>query len=174
MSVEEHFRSVIEGAVERAVEGHSQEAIDRLVSSGGLGEVINETIPEVSAILANSLVEATPKMVAERRGVEATMAEEVRRAYGGGFDLCEAILWIASECGGEYVDQHFDLKEGVPVLWWVLGHLQARACRVAEEAEVGFEGHPTSSVARPAWIAPERWGKSLIECQLDGYPWPIG
>jgi hypothetical protein len=53
-----------------------------------------------------------------------------------GFDLCEAILRVASECGGEFTDLHFDSEDGVPVLWWVLGHLQARACRIAEEALV--------------------------------------
>ncbi len=62
------------------------------------------------------------------------MAEQVRHTYGDGLDLVEAVLKMADESGEEFVDRYFRDDDGVPIMLWVLAHLQARACRIAEEA----------------------------------------
>lgn len=119
-----------------AVEGRDADEVMKLVEAGFVDEVIKGSVPEIGVVLADSLEELAPQMLAERRGPEAVMADDVRRTYGRGIDLTEAVLRIASEMGEEYVESHFADEEGVPVVLWVLGHLQARACRIAEEALV--------------------------------------
>jgi hypothetical protein len=136
VSVQEHFESLVAGALESAFEGRTEDEIKRFVDSGGVGRFFDKSIPEVSKIFADSLVEATPEMLAARRAGEASIADQVRRVYEPGFDLVEAVLKMASESGEEFVDRHFKGDDGVPVMLWVLAHLQARACRIAEEVLV--------------------------------------
>lgn len=71
-------------------------------------------------------------MLAERAKYAATVAEEVRSIYGPGLDLCERVLKITSETGADYASEHLK-PDGGPVTPWVMAHLLARACRVAEE-----------------------------------------
>jgi hypothetical protein len=135
MSVEEQFKSMVEGFVLKALDGRSEEEVERIMNSGLVGKALAESIPEIAKITADSLIEASPGMLAERRGDAVLAEDEIRRAYGKGIDLCEMLLRCAHEMGAEYVDRHFDPgDEGVPLLRWVLGHLHARACRIAEEA----------------------------------------
>jgi hypothetical protein len=134
-SVEDHFQTMIARVVERALTGRTEDEIEKAVASGALGEALEETIKSVALVLAESLIEASPEMLAQRAGAEASVAEEVRRAYGPGLDLCEMVLRIASEIGEEYVERHFEANSAAAMVW-VLAHLHARACRLAEEALV--------------------------------------
>jgi hypothetical protein len=135
-SIEEHFQSLLSGALEAAFEGRSEEELQGFLESDGIGRFLDKTIPEVSLSLANSLVESTPEMIAGRRAEEASTAEQMRRTYEPGLDLVEAVLKMADETAEEFVDRHFKGDDGVHVTLWVLAHLQARACRIAEEALV--------------------------------------
>ncbi len=136
VAVQEHFESLVAGALESAFEGRTEEEIKSFVDSGGVKQFFDKSIPDVSKIFADSLVQATPEMVAGRRAEEASIADQVRRAYEPGLDLVEAVWKMASESAEEFVDRHFKGDDGVPVMLWVLAHLQARACRIAEEALV--------------------------------------
>jgi uncharacterized protein DUF5677 len=136
MSMNEWISSTLEKALQDAFDGRSDEEVEKFVNSGALESVVDKTIPTVAATLVDGLMSGAPEMLVHRRSVEATIAEQVRRTYGRGIDLCEAILKIASECGEEYVELQFgDHPDGsVPAIPWVIAHLQARACRIAEEA----------------------------------------
>jgi hypothetical protein len=135
MGIEDDFRGVIEDAVMQAAEQAGEEAIIRAVESGRLGEAIAASASEIGASIADGLAARTPGLIAERRANEAGIAELIRQAYGAGLDLCESVLRSAHEIGEEYVDLSApEGEDGVPVLRWVLGHLHARACRIAEEA----------------------------------------
>src|ERR1039457_2171313 len=129
MSIEEQFESMFRDIAARAFDGRTEEEIERVVASGRLDEALNETIPRVASVLAGTLVETAPEMLAERAGALTMVAEEVRRAYGPGLDLCEMVLRIASEIGEEYANRHLQ-EEQVPALHWVLAHLHARARRL--------------------------------------------
>lgn len=133
MPVEDFFESLLREVLERELSSRDEQDLVRLTSTEGWTRVISESSRTIGIALADSLVESSTLMLAERRGSEAHTSEEVRRLYGVGLDLCEMVLRIAAEMGEEYVDRHFG-TEGVPATEWVLGHLQARACRVAEEA----------------------------------------
>jgi hypothetical protein len=132
-STEELFESILHDVAVRAFEGHTEDEIERVVASGRLGKALQETIPEVSKQLADKLVTTAPQMLAERTGALAVTAEEVRRMYGPGIDLFEVVLRIASETGAEYAERYLQI-DGGPAVPWVLAHLQARACRIGEEA----------------------------------------
>ncbi len=132
-STEELFESILHDVAARSFEGHTEDEIERVVASGRLGKAVQETIPEVSKQLADKLVATAPQMLAERAGALAVTAEEVRRTYGPGLDLFEIVLRIASETGAEYAERYLQI-DGGPAAPWVLAHLQARACRIAEEA----------------------------------------
>jgi hypothetical protein len=96
--------------------------------------MLDDSIPTVSRHFADSLIEAMPAMIANRREFQATVAEEVQRVQGTGLDFVEALLKIADESGEEFADRYFKDADGIPIMSWVLAHLQARACRIAEEA----------------------------------------
>jgi hypothetical protein len=135
VGIEDDFRAVIENAVIRAAEKAGQEEIMRILESGKLGEAIAASAPEIGSSVADGLAERTPSLIIERRANEAGIAEMIRQAYGPGLDLCESVLRSAHEIGEEYVDLSIpEGKDGVPILRWVLGHLRARSCRIAEEA----------------------------------------
>jgi len=136
MGIEDDFRAVIENAVMRAAEQAGEEAVMRVLESGKLGEAIAASAPEIGSSVADGLADRTPGLIAERRANEAGIAEMIRQAYGPGLDICEGVLRSAHEIGEEYVDLSAPEDEGVPILRWVLGHLHARACRIAEEALV--------------------------------------
>jgi hypothetical protein len=136
MGIEDDFRSVIEAAVMQAAERAGEETVMRALESGKVGEAIAESASEIGATLADGLADRTPGLIADRRANEAGVAEIIRQAYGAGLDLCEGVLRSAHEIGEEYVDLSTPDGEGIPVLRWVLGHLHARACRIAEEALV--------------------------------------
>lgn len=132
-STEDLFDEMFRDVAARAFEGRTADEIAAVVASGHLDEAINETIPRVASTLADSLVASAPPMLADRAGALAVTADEVRRTYGPGLDLCEMVLRVASETGEEYAARHLE-SDGGPALQWVLAHLQARACRIAEEA----------------------------------------
>jgi hypothetical protein len=137
MGIEDDFRAVIEDAVMRAAEQAGEAEVLRILESGKLGEAIAASALEVGSSIADGLAERTPGLIIERRENEAGIAEMIRQAYGSGLDLCESVLRSAHEIGEEYVD--LSTPEGaddVPILRWVLGHLHARSCRIAEEAVV--------------------------------------
>jgi hypothetical protein len=137
MGIEDDFRAVIENAVMRAAEQAGEEAVMRVLESGKLGAAIAESAPEIGASVADGLVDRTPRLIVERRANEAGIAEAIRQAYGPGLDLCEGVVRSAHEIGEEYIDLSApEGEDGVPVLRWVLGHLHARSCRIAEEALV--------------------------------------
>jgi hypothetical protein len=137
MGIEDDFRAVIENAVMRAAEQAGEDEIMRILESGKLGEAIAASAPEVGSSIADGLAERTPGLIIERRANEAGIAEMIRQAYGPGLDLCESVLRSAHEIGEEYVDLSApEGEDGVPILRWVLGHLHARSCRIAEEALV--------------------------------------
>ncbi|HTC68987.1 MAG TPA: DUF5677 domain-containing protein, partial [Acidothermaceae bacterium] len=131
-STEGLFESILEDVAAHAFEGHTDAEIERVIASGRLGEAIQATIPEVATRLADTLVASAPRMLAERAGTAAVVAGEVRRIYGPGLDLCEMVLRIASETGGDYAEEHLR-PDGGPVTPWVMAHLLARACRIVEE-----------------------------------------
>ena len=159
MSVEDHFESILHRVTQRALDGRTDKEIERVIASGGLNEALQETIPKVAAVLADALAESAPQMLAERMGAEASLAEEVRSAYGPGLDFCEMVLRIANEIGEEYVERHFN-DDGAPAMQWVLAHLHARACRIAEEALVLLKAGYGSG-------AQSRW-RSLDEAVVIG------
>lgn len=134
MTVAEQFHEIIADALTAALDGRPAEEVERFIKAGGIGRTLDESIPDVSRGFADSLVEAMPGMIAHRRGFQATMAEQVRHTYGDGLDLVEAVLKMADESGDEFVDRYFRDDDGVPIMLWVLAHLQARACPIAEEA----------------------------------------
>lgn len=136
MTLEAGFRSIIEGAVVKAAEKADEAKVIEAIKSGAFGEAVVSVVPEIGASMANTLVETMPWMLAERRGSEATIAESLHRSYGPGLDVVEAILRCVQEIGEEYVDLRFPKSGEIPVMRWVLGHLHARACRIAEEALV--------------------------------------
>jgi hypothetical protein len=136
MTVDEYFGSLVRDAFADDLAGRTAEERRQLLDSDRLGEVLSASVSEIAAHLAESLVASTPAMIEERRQVERAVADDVRRFYGEGLDLCEAVLRIASEMGEEFVDLRCAARDEVPVLDWVLAHLQARACRIAEEALV--------------------------------------
>jgi hypothetical protein len=133
MSIENTFEEIITTALERAFDGRSEDEIRRVIESDGFSERMVEMVRDVGGKIADSCMDSMPRMIAERRGYQATIAEEIRRAYGPGLDLCEGVLRAAEEMGEEHVDIHFR-PEGIPATQWVLGHLHARACRIGEEA----------------------------------------
>jgi hypothetical protein len=133
MSIESTFEGIMTSVFERAFEGRSEDEIKRVVESEGFGDRMVESVREIGGRIADKCVENMPRMIAERRGSQAMIAEEIRRAYGPGLDLCEGVLRAAEEMGEEHVDLHFR-PEGIPATQWVLGHLHARACRIGEEA----------------------------------------
>ena len=134
--MEEQFRSIIEDAVVKAAEEAGEaKAIER-IKSGAVGEAVASAAPEIGASMASTLIETMPRMLPERRGAEAAIAESLRRSYGPGLDVVEAILRCVHEIGEEYVELRFPKDGDIPVMRWVLGHLHARACRIAEEALV--------------------------------------
>ena len=135
MSIESTFEEMITTVIGRAFDGRSEEEIRRIIESDGFSGRMVEMVGAVGGMIADSCVEATPRMIAERRGSQAMIAEEIRRAYGPGLDLCEGVLRAAEEMAEEHVDLHFR-PEGMPATQWVLGHLHARACRIGEEALV--------------------------------------
>src|SRR6266851_2525471 len=102
MSVEEQFKSMIEGFVLKALDGRSEEEVERIMDSDLVGKALAKSIPEIGSITADSLVEASPGMLAERRGNAALAEDEIRRSYGEGIDLCEMLLRCAHEMGEEY------------------------------------------------------------------------
>src|ERR1700736_2780572 len=104
MSVEEQFKSMIEGLVIKAVEGRSEEEVNRIIDSGLIGKAVAGSATEIGRTIADSLVYASPGMLADRRGAAALAEDEIRRAYGKGIDLCEMLLRCAHEMGEEYVD----------------------------------------------------------------------
>jgi hypothetical protein len=135
--MEDDFRAVIEEAVMTAAEKAGVEEIMRILESGKLGEVLAQSAPEVGASIADGLADRTPALIIDRRANEAGIAEMIRQAYGPGLDLCESVLRSVHEIGEEYIDLKAPAGEdGVSVARWVLGHLHARACRIAEEALV--------------------------------------
>ncbi|HXB64305.1 MAG TPA: DUF5677 domain-containing protein [Solirubrobacteraceae bacterium] len=137
MGIEDDFRAVIENAVMRAAEQAGEEEIMRILKSGKLGRAITASAPEIGSSIADGLAERTPGLIIERRANEAGIAEMIRQAYGPGLDLCESVLRSAHEIGEEYVDLSTpEGEDDVPILRWVLGHLHARSCRIAEEALV--------------------------------------
>jgi hypothetical protein len=133
MSIESTFEGIMMSVFERAFEGRSEDEIRRVIESDGFRERMVESVREIGGKIADTCEEGTPRMIAERRGHQAIIAEEIRRAYGPGLDRCEGVLRAAEEMGEEHVDLHFR-PEGIPATQWVLGHLHARACRIGEEA----------------------------------------
>lgn len=136
MTVPEQFHEIIAQALTAALDELPAEEVERFINAGGVGRTLDDSIPDISQGLADSLVEAIPGMIAHRRGFQATIAEQLRNTYGSGLDLTETVLKIADESGEEFVDRYFQDDDGVPIMLWVLAHLQARACRIAEEALV--------------------------------------
>jgi Family of unknown function (DUF5677) len=133
-TVPEHFHGIVVGALEKTLGGRTEEQVERFLNKGGISRMLDESIPTVSRHFADSLIEALPAMIANRRQFQATVAEDVQRVQGTGLDLGEAILKMADESGEEFVDRYFKDASGIPIMPWVLAHLQARACRIAEEA----------------------------------------
>ncbi len=137
MGIEDDFRAVIENAVMRAAEQAGEEEIMRILKSGKLSKAITASAPEIGSSISDGLAERTPGLIIERRANEAGIAEMIRQAYSPGLDLCESVLRSAHEIGEEYVDLSTpEGEDDVPILRWVLGHLHARSCRIAEEALV--------------------------------------
>jgi hypothetical protein len=136
MTVPEQFHEIVARALATALDGRPAREVERFLGLGGVGRTLDESLPDVSRHFADSLVEAMPEMIAHRRGFQATVAEQVRQTYGHGLDLIGAVLKMADESGEEFVDRYFQDGEGIPIMPWVLAHLQARACRIAEEALV--------------------------------------
>lgn len=133
-TVPEHFHEIVARALEKTLRGRTEAEVERFHEKGGVSRMLGESIPTVSRHFADSLIEAMPAMIANRREFQATVAEEVQRVQGTGLDLVEALLKMADESGEEFVDRYFKDADGVPIMPWVLAHLQARACRIAEEA----------------------------------------
>jgi hypothetical protein len=75
---------MIEEWVSSAIEGRSAEEVQRLADSGLVGQAIAESAADVGKVMADSLIESAPGMLAERRGNEALAEEEIRRGYGDG------------------------------------------------------------------------------------------
>jgi hypothetical protein len=136
MTVPEQFHEIVAQALEKALGGRAAEDVERFFESGGVGRMLDTSIPDMSRHFADSLVEAMPEMITHRREFQAEVAEQVRCTYGTGLDLVEAVLKMADESGEEFVDRYFKDGDGIPIMPWVLAHLQARACRIAEEALV--------------------------------------
>jgi Family of unknown function (DUF5677) len=135
LSTEALFESMLARVVEGASERHSQADIEKVIASGRRGEAIHQTIPEIAKELADTLVASAPEMLAARAEFAAAVADEVRSVYGPGLDLCEMVLKIACETGADYADEHLK-PDGGPVTPWVMAHLLARSCRIAEEGLV--------------------------------------
>jgi len=133
VSIEDDFRETIQRAVKNALEGRSEDEVAQFVADGRLYGKLDEMIADVGAHLAETLVETSPAMLADRLGQHATVADEVRRIYGPGLDLCEMVLHCAHELCDEYAERELE-DDGGPALEWVIAHLHARACRVGEEA----------------------------------------
>jgi Family of unknown function (DUF5677) len=133
-TVPEHFHEIVARALERTLGGRTETEVERFLEKGGVSQMLNESIPTVSRQFADSLIEAMPAMIAHRREFQTAVAEEVQRVQGDGLDLVEALLKMADESGEEFVDRYFKDADGIPIMPWVLAHLQARACRIGEEA----------------------------------------
>jgi Family of unknown function (DUF5677) len=129
-----HFHEILVRALARALEGRSEEDVERFLDGGGVSLMLDDSIPTISRHFADSLIEAMPEMIANRREIQAAVAEEVQRVQGPGLDLVEALLRMADESAEEFVDHYFKEADGTPIVLRVLAHLQARACRIAEEA----------------------------------------
>jgi hypothetical protein len=133
-TVPEHFHEIVVRALAKALDGRSEEDVQRFLDKDGVSRMLDETIPAISQHFADSLIEAAPEMIANRREIQAAVAEKVQRVQGPGLDLVEALLRMADESVEEFVDRYFKEADGTPIMLWVLAHLQARACRIAEEA----------------------------------------
>jgi uncharacterized protein DUF5677 len=134
-STEDLFESILDHVAATAFKGHTEAEIEKVIASGQLDEAIRATIPEVANKLADTLVASAPETLAARAEYAAAVADDVRRFYGPGLDFCEMVLKIASETGADYANEHLK-PDGGPVTPWVMAHLLARACRVAEEGLV--------------------------------------
>jgi hypothetical protein len=133
-TVPEHFHEIVARALEKTLGGRTEAEVEHFLEKGGVSRMLDESIPTVSRHFADSLIEAMPAMIANRREFQATVAEEVQRVQGTGIDFVEALLKMADESGEEFTDRYFKDADGIPIMSWVLAHLQARACRIAEEA----------------------------------------
>ena len=107
MTVPEHFHDIVAWTLATALDGRPAEEVERFLGLGGVGRMLDESLPDVSRHFADSLVEAMPEMIAHRRGFQATVAEQVRQTYGRGLDLIEAVLKMGDESGEEFVDRYF-------------------------------------------------------------------
>jgi hypothetical protein len=95
MTVPEQFREIIAEALTAALDGRPAEEMESFIKAGGIGQTLDESIPDVSLSFADSLVEAMPEMIAHRRGFQATMTEQVRHTYGTMLSG-SSMLWIAT------------------------------------------------------------------------------
>lgn len=133
-TVPEHFHEIVVRALEKSLGGRPEAEVERFLQQGGVSRMLDESILTVSRHVSDSLIEAMPAMIADRKEFLATVAEEVQRVQGTGLDFVEALLKMADESGEEFVDRYFKDADGIPIMPWVLAHLQARACRIAGEA----------------------------------------
>jgi hypothetical protein len=85
MSVPEQFHEIVARALATALDGRPAEEVERFLGLGGVGRMLDESLPDVSQHFADSLVETMPEMVAHRRGFQA------------------AVLKMADESGEEFV-----------------------------------------------------------------------
>ena len=73
MIVPEQFHEIVAKALATALDGRSGEEVERFFESGGIGQMLDGSIPNVSRQFADSLIEALPEMIAHRREFQATV-----------------------------------------------------------------------------------------------------
>jgi hypothetical protein len=129
MGVGKTFREILLAALQTHFNQHGEKVLDRAVIKAALAD----SLPAISSDLVEALHADANRMLAERADTEHHVAAEVRKHYGEALELTEMVLRIAHAMGEEVVEEHLQPPKS-PVVVWVVAHLHARACRIAEEA----------------------------------------
>jgi hypothetical protein len=114
----------------------SQEESERVVSAAeeAVTKAIPQTLSESATLIADSVDRSRPRLLRERRRLEAGFQKRLHRTWAEGIDRLETLVHAFMEFGEKYYQDGFhpDGDES-PALFRALSELHARSCRVAGE-----------------------------------------
>ena len=143
------LEEVLEGAVAKMTPEQLAELPNRPVLNEALSAAVNDAIERWADTTVSSLKKAAPGMIEHRRVTREQFEAQLAEHWGRAFDLAEMVIKVAHEIGEFFYSKHVPPDGQRDFVFEVLGRLQARGLRVAEEVLVLLKaGYGQAGMAR--------------------------